>query len=120
MVDMTAKFDVLDQGWIPVIHRDGSRKLLGIRQTIEQAHELIEISDQSPLIEYSLYRFLGVFLMDALRPEEEEDIEQLLDAGKFDRERIEAYITLCMSEGVSFDLFDPERPFLQRDRKSVV
>ena len=113
MVDMTVKFDVLDQGWIPVIHRDGSRKLLGIRQTIEQAHELIEISDQSPLIEYSLYRFLGVFLMDALRPEEEEDIEQLLDAGRFDRERIEAYIALCMSEGVSFDLFDPERPFLQ-------
>ena len=110
---MKATFNVLDRGWIPVVCEDGTRKLLGIRQALAQAHTLREISDPSPLDEYSLYRFLGLFLMDALRPEEKEDIEDLLQDGKFDMGKIEAYITQCQSEGVSFDLFDEERPFLQ-------
>ena len=115
---MKATFNVLDRGWIPVVCEDGTRKLLGIRQTLAQAHTLREISDPSPLDEYSLHRFLGLFLMDALRPEEEEDIEDLLQEGKFDMERIEAYIAQCQSEGVSFDLFDEERPFLQSEYDS--
>ena len=110
---MKPTFNLLDRGWIPVVCEDGTRKLLGIRQTLAQAHELREISDPSPLDEYSLYRFLGLFLMDALRPEETEDIEDLLEAGRFDMKRIEAYIAQCQSEGVSFDLFDEKRPFLQ-------
>lgn len=115
---MKPTFNVLDRGWIPVVCEDGTRKLLGIRQTLAQAHELREISDPSPLDEYSLYRFLGLFLMDALRPEETEDIEDLLEAGRFDMKRIEAYIAQCQSEGVSFDLFDEKRPFLQSEYDS--
>ena len=112
---MSATFNMLDCGWIPVVCEDGTQKLLGIRETLAHAHLLQEISDPSPLDEYSLYRFLGLFLMDALRPEEEGDIEDLLQEGKFDMERIEAYISQCQSEGVSFDLFDEERPFLQSE-----
>lgn len=110
---MSATFDVLNQAWIPVVTIDGKEKMLGIRETLVNAHELREISSASPLEEYSLYRFLGLFLMDTLRPESEADIEDLLDAGSFDETAIENYITLCRSEGVSFDLFDAERPFLQ-------
>ena len=110
---MRASFNVLDQAWIPVVRMDGQEELLGIRETLDCAHELREISSASPLEEYGLYRFLGLFLMDALRPESEEDIEDLLASGCFDRTAIEDYIALCQSEGVSFDLFDEERPFLQ-------
>lgn len=110
---MSASFNVLDQAWIPVVTADGREEQLGIRETLARAHELREISSASPLEEYSLYRFLGLFLMDALRPESETDIEDLLDAGRFDETAIEDYIALCRSEGVSFDLFDEERPFLQ-------
>ena len=110
---MRASFHVLDQPWIPVITTDGAEELLGIRETLARAHSLREISSASPLEEYSLYRFLGLFLMDALRPESEEDIEALMDAGQFDEERIEAYISRCKDEGTSFDLFDEQRPFLQ-------
>lgn len=110
---MITSFNVLDCGFIPIVGNDGSKKLFGIRQTLSQAHELREISDPSPLVEYSLYRFLALFLMDALRPEEEEDLEDLFDSGKFDMNQIEQYISLCNSEGVSFDLFDDNRPFLQ-------
>ncbi len=110
---MKAGFSVLDRSWIPVVTLGGEEKLLGIRQTLEGAHTLREISSASPLEEYSIYRFLGLFLMDALRPETETDIEDLLDKGCFDVERLEDYIALCESEGVSFDLFDEKRPFLQ-------
>lgn len=110
---MTASFNVLDQPWIPAAALDGSETMLGIRQVLSRAHELREICSASPLEEYSLYRFLGLFLMDALRPESEEDIEDLLEEGRFCPERIEEYISACKEEGVSFDLFDEERPFLQ-------
>ena len=110
---MRASFNVLDRAWIPVRNQDGKGELLGVRETLARAHELRELSSASPLEEYSLYRFLGLFLMDALRPESETDIEDLLEAGSFDTEALEAYIVQCHSEGVSFDLFDEERPFLQ-------
>lgn len=110
---MKATFDVLDQGWIPVVDENGSRQLMGIRQVLSEAHRLREISDPSPLEEYSLYRFLTVFLMDALRPKTRSNISDLLKKGRFDMPQIERYIAQCLTEGVSFDLFDEERPFLQ-------
>ena len=113
---MSVSFNVLDAPWIPVITAGGEEELLGIRQTLLRAHELREISSASPLEEYSVYRFLGLFLMDALRPRRESDIEDLLDAGRFDPAAIEDYIALCEREGVSFDLFDDKRPFLQCPR----
>ncbi len=117
---MNASFNVLDQGWIPVVYPDGTRQLLGIRQTLACAHELVEISDPSPLEEYSLYRFLGLFLMDALRPKRKNSIRMLLQKGQFDMEEVETYIRQCEAEGVSFDLFDAERPFLQSKYDSAI
>ena len=110
---MRASFNVLDEAWIPVVRRDGGREWLGIRETLRRAPELKEISAASPLEEFSLYRFLSVFLMDALRPGDRADIGELLEEGSFDMDRIGEYIALCESEGVSFDLFDEKRPFLQ-------
>ena len=110
---MRPSFNVLDRGWIPVVSADGTIRELGIRETLARAHELREISDPSPLEEYSVYRFLSLFLMDALRPKKMSSIRSLLRAGRFDMEQIESYIALCESEGVSFDLFDEKRPFLQ-------
>ncbi len=117
---MSASFNVLDAPWIPVITAEGTEELLGIRQTLFRAQELQEVSSVSPLEEYSVYRFLGLFLMDALRPERESDVEDLLEAGRFDRRVIEDYIALCMGEGVSFDLFDEKRPFLQSPRDDTL
>lgn len=110
---MSETFQVLTEGWIPVVDLDGNRYKIGILQTLKQAHTLREISDASAMVEYSLYRFLSVFLMDALRPETKDDLEDLLEGGRFPVESIEAYVQLCREEGVSFDLFDAQRPFLQ-------
>lgn len=110
---MSVSFNVLDDGWIPVILRDGSSLQLGIRETLRRASEIQRISCVSPLEEYSIYRFLSVFLMDALRPEKQSSIRKLLKQGAFDMNQLEQYIQTCEEEGVSFDLFDPDRPFMQ-------
>lgn len=110
---MSASFYVLSEGWIPVIDLEGKSRKLGILDTLKNAHRLKEISDASAMVEYSLYRFLSVFLMDALRPRRTEALEDLLEEGAFDGEKIDEYVALCKSEGVSFDLFDRDRPFLQ-------
>ena len=110
---MNPTYNVLNEPWIPVINSRGEIGNIGIRKVLASAHELIDISISSPIQEYSIYRFLGVFLMDALRPESELDIEDLLAENHFEMSRIEHYINECENEGVSFDLFDTVRPFLQ-------
>lgn len=110
---MKYTYDLLKEPWIPAVDQKGEIQELGILDTLACAHELRAITDGSPLVEYALHRFLCVFLMDALRPEEEFDIEDLLDAGKFDMEKILSYVQMCREEGDSFDLFHEERPFLQ-------
>lgn len=111
---MGASFDILRKPWVPAVDAAGQKMELGLLETLERAHELQAIQTASPMEEYSVYRFLIVFLMDALRPEDgEEDIGGLLEAEQFDMEAIQDYLTQCRKEGVSFDLFDEERPFLQ-------
>lgn len=110
---MKPSFNVLTDGWIPVVDMEGNHKLLGIKEATTQAHNLREISDVSPMREYAIYRFWGVFLMDALRPQTGNEMRQLLKNGKFREEDIEKYISVCQEEGVSFDLFDEKRPFMQ-------
>ena len=58
-------------------------KELSLLETLERAHLLSEIQDPSPMVEYSVYRLLIVFLMDMLRPEDEEVLEELLDEVRF-------------------------------------
>jgi len=103
-------FNVLREPWIPAVDHEGRPHDLGILGVLHQAHELAEIIDPSPPIEYGIYRLLVAFVMDAYNIQELEDIEGLLAAGSFDIERINAYVDEC---GDCFDLFHPERPFLQ-------
>ncbi len=113
-------FNVLSEPWIPVIRGDGSRDELGILGCLEQAHELREIRDPSPIVEFGLYRLLVAFLLDALilaekRPEDPLDLKKLIEAGKFDMDMIHNYVERC---GEVFDLFHPQRPFLQDSQAS--
>ncbi|MFA4846452.1 MAG: type I-E CRISPR-associated protein Cse1/CasA, partial [Patescibacteria group bacterium] len=108
-------FNVLTESWITVIRRDGSRDELGILPCLKQAHELREIRDPAPIIEFGLYRLLVAFVLDALilanrRPEHPLDLKVIIDSGRFDSIMIENYVKQC---GDVFDLFHPERPFLQ-------
>lgn len=108
-------FNVLTEDWVPVIRRNGSRAELGILPCLEQAPELREIRDPSPIIEFGLYRILVAFVLDALvlagkRPEDAIDLRALIQAGRFDMDLLRKYADSC---GDVFDLFHAERPFLQ-------
>lgn len=110
-------FNVLTEPWIPVVDFDGNQKELGILDTLKQAHEIKEISDTVITNEYGIFRFLCTFLMDAYQPKDSDDLMNLYDAGSFDMQKIQNYIEQCKKEGVSFDLFDRESPFLQAKYK---
>lgn len=110
---MKASFNVLTEPWIPTLDQEGVTRELGLLEVLERAHELQTVRSASPLVEYSVYRFLIVFLMDMIRPKEIDTLENLLEEERFDPDMVTAYIEMCEQEGVSFDLFDSERPFLQ-------
>lgn len=108
-------FNVLTEPWIPVIRPDGTREELGIMPCLLQAHELREIRDPSPIVEFGLYRLLVAFVLDALihvnrRPKDPLDLKELIKQGRFDSEVLNAYVQKC---GDVFDLFGADRPFLQ-------
>jgi CRISPR system Cascade subunit CasA len=109
------RFDVLREPWIPVLRVDGATAELGIMGCLEQAHILSEIKDPSPIVEFGLYRLLVAFVLDALilagrRPESVHDLRDLIAEGSFDNQILSDYAQAC---GDVFDLFHPERPFLQ-------
>ena len=110
---MSIHFDLLREPWIPAADPQGVVRYLGLLDLLEQSPELAGISDPSPLVEYGLYRLLCVFLMDALRPEDPFEIQDILLEGSFDMAQIHRYVERCQAEGASFDLFDEKRPFLQ-------
>ncbi len=108
-------FNVLAEAWVPVARSDGVVTELGVLSCLEQAHELVEIKDPCPIVEFGLYRLLVAFVLDALiladrRPRDRYDLEELLDEGSFDPHLFHEYVQAC---GNVFDLFDAERPFLQ-------
>ena len=108
-----AVFDVLREPWIPALRPDGSAVTLGILDFLEQAHELKALASESPLENYAVFRLLCAFLMDAYTPKHIEDRQQILANGHFDPDVLRNYIDLCLKEGVSFNLFDENRPFMQ-------
>ena len=110
---MSVHFSVLDEPWLPALTMEGKTQMYGLRELFAQAHQLRALTDASPLVEYGLYRLLCVFLMDALRPQDELALEEILAAGSFDMTQLDDYFARCRQDGCSFDLFDLERPFLQ-------
>lgn len=102
-------YNVLTEPFIPL--SDGRH--ISLLFCLENAHQLQRISCSTPLETYAVYRFLCAFVMDALQLPHRDARMALLEQGRFDMRRINAYIQQCENEGVSFDLFDPDRPFLQ-------
>ena len=107
------KYDVLTEPWITVVTLDGKTEGAGIRTFFEKAHLYREIVYDSPLEVYAVQRMLIAFLMDAYSLERARDRKKLLQKGRFDMDVIERYIAACRAEGVTFDLFDKDRPFMQ-------
>ena len=107
------KYDVTVEKWIPVRMLNGERKKISLLELFKTAHEIQQLEGLNVMEEYSVYRFLTLFLMAVYLPEDIIDVEDILDDGKIDMEKVDKYLDLCRQEGVSFDVFDEQRPFLQ-------
>lgn len=110
---MLFRYDILTEPWLPVEMTDGAMRGMGLLEALEHAHEIRAIRTPSPPSSLGVLRLLIAFVLDALRPETAYDIADLVAVGRFDGEALRSYVDRCKSEGVSFDLFDESRPFLQ-------
>lgn len=51
-------YNLLDEGWIPVLHRDGRWKRVGIRKALEDAGCIRQIAASNPMDRVAILRFL--------------------------------------------------------------
>ena len=107
-------YNLLNEPWIPT--RDVSDETIcrGIEDSLKNAHQIKDIIDPAPTIQYSLYRFLIAFIMDVYgfkNPDNDlTDLEKLIQSGKFDSDLIDTYIGKWSDR---FDLFNEKYPFMQ-------
>lgn len=107
---MTHTFNLVDAAWIPCSDQDRQAVELGIRDTLKRAGELREIGGESPLVTAALHRLLLVVLHRVFGPPGDEEWAALWSAGRWDADRLDAYLETWYGR---FDLFDAERPFYQ-------
>ena len=106
-------YSVLYEPVISVRMPDDSFKSIGMRESILSAHLIEDIVGSNPLERYAVLRLLIAFAMDMMHPKTGYDRKELLQAGRFDPNIVDAYIADCEKDGPRFDLFDPEYPFIQ-------
>lgn len=105
--------NALTDPWIYVRDTGNIIQKVGIKELLLEAQNYYEIVDDSIMNEFGVFRLIQTLVLDCFRPQRLIDIEELLEEGNFDKDRIERYIEICMEEGTTFDFFDEKRPFLQ-------
>ncbi len=106
-------WDIWEEPWIPVENPQGIRETVNLRDFFRHAADYTRFNGVTVFEEVGMRRFFSTFLMAALRPRNEQDIRLLFLKGHLPMDEIEDYIRFCIEDGVSFDIFDTERPFLQ-------
>lgn len=110
---MNDKYNLLEEAWIDVVGIDNTRDSIGIKQLLLEAHQLLQVTDDSLLMQYGIYRFLIAFVSDMLNISTIEDIEEILNKGYLPSNIIDNY---CADHYDKFYLFSEDRPFYQNPR----
>jgi CRISPR system Cascade subunit CasA len=110
MPEPPARFDLVEEPWLPCETPAGERIELGIRTVLHRAHELAALHDESPLVTAVLHRLLLAILDRALQPKTRDDWLALWRAERLPAAEIDAYLEKWKER---FDLFHPKRPFMQ-------
>jgi CRISPR system Cascade subunit CasA len=104
-------FVLTELPWIPCERLDGSLVELSTRDVLCEAHALRGIVDSSPLVMAVLHRHVLAVLHRVYDgPKSMAEWSSIARAGKFDVDRVEAYL---MSVRDRMDLFHPVWPFAQ-------
>ncbi|HEC37246.1 MAG TPA: type I-E CRISPR-associated protein Cse1/CasA [bacterium] len=110
---MNDKYNLLEEAWIDVIGIDNTRNSIGIKELLLEAHHLLQVIDNSLLMQYGIYRFLIALVSDMLNISTIEDIEEILNKGYLPSNIIKNY---CADNSDKFYLFSEDRPFFQNPR----
>lgn len=112
-------FNILYEPWMGVIDMTGQEKLVGLRDYLVNAHLYKRSAENKfiPILRRLQQRLAETFVMDIFGLDVETEVD-LLNVGHFDSEKIDDYIKECEESGISFDLFDKNRPFMQADEKT--
>jgi CRISPR system Cascade subunit CasA len=107
---MRVAYNLIDEPWIPGMGRDGATRDNSLLETLTSAHEITTIEGSTPQETAALLRLLLAILHRVYPTAREEQWGEAWDAGRFDRQRLEAYFGKWHER---FDLFHLERPFYQ-------
>lgn len=110
-------FDIMRKPWLTCTMTNGTTKELSLYDTVLSAHKIrkIYIPSRFYFCEYILYSFIVDFVQDIYKPhgDIEDVIEDYLEEGKFEKDKLDKYIENFEKSGFSFDLFDKDFPFMQ-------
>lgn len=110
---MTYSFDVIREPWIRVRTLEGELKNVSVRELFEKAHTYKEISDPNMYYDYGIQNFLIALFASVYDMQTVKEKFEILESGKFDISRFDAYIEKCESNRPNcFNLFG-ENPFYQ-------
>lgn len=109
------RYDITEEPWIACTFLDGHKENLSPIDTIRQAAEIKETDMADALSSVDSYvpqQIITMLCYAALKPSHFDKLA-LWDSNELPADAVEDYITRCKADGVSFDLFDEEKPFLQ-------
>lgn len=112
-------YNILTEPWMAVIDEQGKEISVGLRDFLVNAHKYKKSAENRNLsiVRRLQQRLAETIIMDIFGTDTD-TLEELMDVGCFDSEIVDSYFKECEQEGVSFDLFNKERPFMQADRIS--
>jgi len=105
---LTTTFSLLQEPWIPLIANDGTHDLGSLRDTLLRPAAWQRIGATNPIEALALYRLLLAICHRGIGPGDTEDRAALLE--NWPSQSLEDYLDRWTER---FDLFHPERPFLQ-------
>lgn len=108
--DRGVGFDLVEERWLPVVDRDGGRRTVGLAGALLTSHQLHRIVGETPTMTAALYRLVLALAHRAYGPDTGKAWADLWRSEELPKSPLEKYFARYRDR---FDLFHPERPFLQ-------
>ena len=108
--DPPPSFDLLTQPWLPVLSLDGRTELVGLVELFGRAREFRRLVAEAPPMTAALHRLVLALFHRVYGPASESAWAELWTADSLPSEPLDRYVDRF---GDRFDLFDPQRPFMQ-------
>lgn len=107
---MATSFNLIHEPFIPTLSLTGQVRLVSISEALTNASSYRTVRHASPLVTVAIHRLLLAILQRIFGAHPTPDQAEWWREGRFPADSINTYFARWQSH---FDLFNPERPFLQ-------